>query len=242
MRTVIWFSAGAASAVATKLILAEQTDNIEIVYTDTGAEHQDNNRFIADCENWFGRTVTRLKSEKYQNTWDVWEKTRFLVSPQGARCTTELKKKLRRQYQRDDDIQVFGFTKEEKHRADRFREQNIEVTLRTPLIEHHLSKEDCLAMIDRAGIELPVMYKLGYQNNNCIGCPKGGMGYWNKIRVDFPDVFNRMADLEETLGVTVLRANNEPLPLKLLDPTRGSLLSEPSFECSLLCSIAEDLL
>ena len=32
------------------------------------------------------------------------------------------------------------------------------------------------------------MYDLGYPNNNCIGCIKGGMGYWNRIRKDFPDI------------------------------------------------------
>ena len=32
---------------------------------------------------------------------------------------------------------------------------------------------------------------MGYNNNNCIGCIKGGMGYWNKIRVDFPEVFEK---------------------------------------------------
>ena len=97
-------------------------------------------------------------------------------------------------------------------------------------------------MIDRAGIELPVMYKLGYQNNNCIGCPKGGMGYWNKIRKDFPEVFNRMAVLERTLDNTVLRSGGKPLFLDELDPNRGNHASEPSFECSLLCSVAEDLI
>lgn len=49
MRTLSWFSAGAASAVATKLMLAEAP--CEIVYCETGAEHPDNERFIADCEN-----------------------------------------------------------------------------------------------------------------------------------------------------------------------------------------------
>lgn len=241
-RTVVWFSAGAASAVAAKLIIAENPTNLILAYTDPGAEHEDNKRFLDECEQWFGYPVTRLKSEKYADTWDVWEKTKFLVSPQGARCTTELKKKIRRQFQELEDVQVFGYTSEEQHRADRFREQNPEVNLRTPLIEHGLSKQDCLAMIHRSGIELPAMYKLGYQNNNCIGCPKGGMGYWNKIRKDFPEVFNRMAKLERTLGNTVLRAGGKPLFLDELDPNRGNHATEASFECSLLCSIAEDII
>lgn len=236
-RILVWFSAGAASAVATKLVLAENHDNVEIAYTDPGSEHSDNARFIADCERWFERKVTRLRSDKYADTWDVWEQTRFLVSPFGARCTTELKKRIRQQYERFDDIQVFGYTIEEQHRAERFRQQNPEVTLRTPLIEHGLTKSDCLAMVHRAGIELPMMYRLGYTNNNCVGCPKGGMGYWNKIRRDFPNVFDRMAALERDLDVALL---GEGMFLDSLDPYRGNHADEPSFECSLFCQLAED--
>ena len=216
--------------------------HLVIAYTDPGAEQPDNQRFLNDCEQWFGHPIVRLKSAKYTDTWDVWRSTKFLVSPQGARCTTELKKLIRRQFQQPDDIQVFGYTSEEKHRADRFREQNIEVNLRTPLIEYGLGKQDCLAMVDRAGIELPAMYQLGYQNNNCIGCPKGGMGYWNKIRKDFPEVFDRMVLLERELNVSVLRSNGQSLFLDELDPNRGNHQDEPSFECSLLCSIAEQVI
>jgi hypothetical protein len=239
-RQLLWFSAGAASAVAAKLVLAEKHDNVVVAYVDTGAEHEDNKRFIAECEEWFGSTIVMLKSDKYLDTWDVWEKTRFLVSPQGARCTTELKKKVRRTFEQPGDVQTFGYTVEEQHRADRFREQNPEINLRTPLIEHGLNKQDCLSMISRAGIEIPTMYKLGYSNNDCIGCPKGGMGYWNKIRVDFPDTFQRMAELERTLNVSVLRSGGKGLFLDELDPNRGNHATEASFECSMFCQLAEE--
>lgn len=248
-RTVVWFSAGAASAVAAKLIIAEKPEELHIVYTDPGSEHPDNKRFMSECEEWFGYPITYLKSDKYKDTWDVWEKQRFLVSPQGAMCTIELKKKIRRNFQEHDDIQVFGYTAEEQNRADRFREQNPEVNLRTPLIEHGLKKKDCLAIIDRAGIELPEMYKLGYKNNNCIGCPKGGIGYWNKIRVDFPEVFDRMAKLERELDMSILRSEKglgnrkkERLFLDELQPGRGRYSAESDFECSLLCSVAEEII
>ena len=242
VRTVCWFSAGAASAVAAKLTLANNDGGGEVVlaYTDPGSEHSDNERFIADCEEWFGHPVIRLKSDKYVDTWDVWEKRQFIVSAFGAPCTVELKKKVRYGFERPTDRQVFGYTSEEKHRAERFREQNPGVDLVTPLIEHGLSKSDCLAMVDRAGIKLPAMYALGYQNNNCIGCPKGGMGYWNKIRRDFPDVFDRMAGLERDIGATVLRSKGQPVYLDELDPGRGNHADEPSFECSLLCQLAEE--
>ncbi len=234
-RTVVWFSAGAASAVAAKLTLAEGP--AVLAYTDPGSEHPDNERFIADCEEWFGQDVVRLKSEKYVDTWQVWSERRFLNSPQGALCTTELKKKVRQAFERPDDRQVFGYTVEERHRADRFREQNPGVDLVTPLIDLGLPKSECLRLVQQAGIVLPAMYRLGYRNNNCVGCVKGGIGYWNKIRKDFPDTFTRMAALERDIGATVLRADGERLYLDTLDPGRGNHDTEADIQCSLFCSV-----
>jgi hypothetical protein len=237
-RIVPWFSAGAASAVAAAMVVAERHDEIRIVYIDPGSEHLDNERFRTECEAWIGHPIETLKSEKYADTWEVWEDRKFLVSPYGAPCTGELKKKLRFAFQEPDDIQVFGFTADPREikRAERFREQNPEVNLRTPLIERGLTKDDCLGLLTAAGIEPPAMYRLGYDNNNCIGCVKGGIGYWNKIRTDFPEVFARMADLEQRIGATVLRRNGHRLPLIDLDPNAGRMSRPHDFECSVLCS------
>jgi len=237
-RVVSWFSAGAASAVATKLALIEGP--VSVVYIETGAEHPDNARFVVDCAEWFGVEIETIKSDRYESTWGVWEKRRFLNSPAGALCTAELKRRPRFAYQRGDDRQVFGYTAEESSRADRFRHQSPGVDLWTPLIDRGLTKPDCLAMIDRAGIRIPVMYELGYRNNNCIGCVKGGMGYWNKIRRDFPDVFARMASLERDIGASCIRTDGESVFLDSLDPDRGLSSEEPDMSCSLLCVLAED--
>jgi|JI9StandDraft_1071089.scaffolds.fasta_scaffold239069_2 3'-phosphoadenosine 5'-phosphosulfate sulfotransferase (PAPS reductase)/FAD synthetase len=239
-RRLVWISAGAASAVAAKLDIAHHPGAERVfAYTDPGSEHPDNERFLTDLETWLQASIERLASTKYADTWDVWAKRRYLNGPTGALCTAELKKLPRYAFEQPDDVQVFGYTVEEQHRADRFREQNPEVTLCTPLIDAGLTKDDCLAMIDRAGIELPAMYRLGYRNNNCIGCPKGGLGYWNKIRRDFPGVFDRMARLERDIGHTCSRDDDGAVWLDELDPERGNHADEPSFECSLLCAIAE---
>lgn len=238
-RVVVWFSCGAASAVAGKLVLSEHGHNdVVVAYTDTGAEHPDNARFIQHIQTWYGHEIQILKTDKYTDTWDVWLRTRYLVGPTGARCTGELKKKVRFAFQQPDDIHVFGFTadRREVQRAERFREQNPEIDLRTPLIERGINKKDCIGILDAVGIAIPAMYRMGYQNNNCIGCVKGGMGYWNKIRRDFPDVFDRMARLEQEIGATVLRSDGRRLPLTDLDPHAGRYVDEPHIECGPLCT------
>lgn len=242
-RIVCRYSCGAASAIATKLALAKYGhDRVVITYSEPGSEHPDNKRFLADCERWFEHPVIVLRSGKYADTWAVWEGERFITSKTGAPCTGLLKRAPTYDFQRPGDILVFGYTAEETARAASFRKQNFEQPFETPLIDAGLSKADCLAMIERAGIELPAMYRLGYHNNNCIGCPKGGMGYWNKIRVDFPEVFERMAALQRKLGPGSSffhDSTNERISLDQLDPNRGNHAKEPNIDCSLLCHAAE---
>ena len=237
-RTLVWFSAGAASAVAAKIIASEAPKDVSYVYCDTGAEHPDNARFMAEVSEWIGAPIETIRSKKYASTWEVFEKRRFLYGPSGALCTSELKAAPRVAYQRPDDIQVFGYCAGEDGRAERFRQNFFEVRIRTPLIERGLSKSDCLAMIQKAGIELPAMYRLGYRNNNCIGCVKGRAGYWNKIRKDFPEVFDRMAKQQRALNAACWHEDGKPVFLDELDPTAGDYRAE-EISCSIFCAMTE---
>lgn len=87
------------------------------------------------------------------------------------------------------------------------------------------------------------MYDLKYHNNNCIGCVKGGMWYWNKIREDFPEAFERMARLEREIGYTCITVKNKktgkktPLFLDKLEPGRGKEQDEIMPECSIACEV-----
>lgn len=246
-RILCWFSAGAPSAVAARLAIAEHgRENVVVARIDTGSEHPDQARFHADVERWLDHPVTLLRSKDFFDTWAVWEQRRFIVGHKGAPCTVELKRKVRYAFQRPTDRQVFGYTIEEKDRAERFRATDPGIDLWCPLIERGLTASDCLGIIDGAGIETPAMYRLGFQNNNCIGCPKGGIGYWNHIRRHFPDVFDRMARLERDIGHAVLSEEipdsgrqKRPVWLDELDPDRGDVLTERSHDCSLICAGVE---
>lgn len=241
-RTVCWFSCGAPSAVAAKIAISEGP--AIVVYTEVIEEHEDNKRFLADCEKWLGQSIVRIKNEKYGGSiYEVFKRSRYLVGPGGAACTRLLKKGVRQQFERPTDRQVFGYTVEEQNRVDRFIDANSEVNIWCPLIERGLTKPNCKAMIERAGIELPMMYRLGYQNNNCIGCVKGQAGYWNKIRVDFPEVFERMAKTEELLGRTVCKVERGGVrtrpSLRDLPLDAGNYPAEPEVECGIFCEMVE---
>lgn len=99
-------------------------------------------------------------------------------------------------------------------------------------------------MLIMAGIKIPIMYSLGYDNNNCIGCNKGGMGYWNKIRIDFPEVFKERAEDERFVGATCLKEQDGTrIYLDKLDPKRGMEVKPIIPDCDLYCQIEfEDII
>lgn len=237
MRIVCWFSCGAASAVATKLAMAENKGEHELViaYTEVIEEHPDNKRFIKDCEKWFGQEILILGNDRYNRSiYKTFEKSAMNIKG-AAPCTRLLKKNVREKFELPNDVQVFGYTIEEEDRYNRFLDAN-NIQVKVPLIEKGLTKTDCLAMLQNAGIELPVMYKMGYLNNNCIGCVKGGKGYWNKIKIDFPEQFNRMAQLERQKKQTVLK----DVYLDELPKDAGNYPQEPDIQCGIFCHMAEE--
>ena len=237
MRVISWFSCGAASAVAT-ILAAIKYGQIEAVYCRVVEEHEDNLRFLDDFTKVTGIPVKVIVDEKYQGSiYEVFTKRGFIKNQYGAPCTMILKKDMRKAYQQPNDVQVFGYTVEEQDRADRFIDGNNDVKEDFILIDNAITKQDCYAHLTKLGLRLPAMYYLGYSNNNCIGCVKGGMGYWNKIRKDFPDRFDKMAKLERLIGHAVNKDESGPVYLDELKPNRGRFKADMPTDCGFTCEV-----
>lgn len=237
MRHLIWFSCGAASAVAAKLGVETWGAACEVVYCDTMAtEHPDNRRFFEDVERWIERPITVIRSAKFATIDDVFERTKYMAGIAGARCTTELKKLPREAFQSPDDVHVFGYTAEEGDRAEDFEDRNPSIKVDWILIERNISKARCLSALSLAGIPLPAMYSLGFDHNNCLGCVKAtSPGYWNRTRREFPDVFDRRARQSRTIGARLVRVRGERVFLDELLPNEDA--PDDAIECGPVCQL-----
>jgi hypothetical protein len=152
---------------------------------------------------------------------------------------------LLRKFEQPGDVLVLGYTAEEQDRLDDFQEAYPDRPCVAPLLDKGLTKDDCKAMVQRAGIRLPAMYEQGYENANCIACVKGGEGYFRAIREDYPAEFEALAQVEEEIGPSayILRYRSGPLkdqrfPLRDL-PAGRAVRNEKLPSCSLLCELAE---
>ena len=235
---VCWISAGVSSFIAGYL----ERDTIDkYIYIDIDDQHPDSMRFIKDCEKVLGKEIEVLKSPygSVENAARAFGHFR-IVRTGFAPCTNWLKKRVRKEWEydhRDYDITyVWGMDANEKHRATSLEETMVDFKHCFPLIERGLTKAEAHGMCERLGVARPVMYDLGYNNNNCIGCVKGGIGYWNKIRVDFPDVFEMRAKTEREINNSILKE----CFLDELDPNRGRMSDEIPTECDIFCMLSLD--
>jgi len=272
---IAWWSGGVTSAVACKkAVEIFGRERVRVIMIDTKNEHPDTYRFKDDCEDWYDLPIEIITGigEKYGNIFDVWRKHKSLNTATGAICSTQLKRMVREKWEKENPNythQVFGFEfdKKEFNRAlSMTMNHGHRVKAIYPLLMFGLDKKDCLEIVSQANIEVPEMYKLGFQNNNCFstGCVQGGIGYWQKMRDNFPEKFNVMADMEHELTelkgepVTMLKdqsndakeaiktdkkANLVFLKKHLNYPNHKCLADmplrkvEPLFECNGMCGI-----
>lgn len=244
-RIVCQFSCGAASAVAAKLVLAEYPkDRVHIVNAFIVEEDEDNRRFLGDCERWLNHPITVLRDQKYgASVIEVFRRKQYMKGQYGASCSQALKRDVLNAFALPSDIYCLGYTAEEEDRFTDFKEFNPGREVIAPLIEKGLRKSDCLAMIERAGIVLPLMYRKGFKNANCKCCIKGGEGYMNKSRIEFPAEFNVLADVQESIGPGAYlfrdRKTNIRYSLRDLPADKGRYQDEPEISCSFFCEMAE---
>lgn len=233
---VSWFSAGVSSAIATKIAL-QTHPNLEIIYTHIEDQHPDTLRFITDCEKWFNKKI-EINQSPLKSVNNACRAAGFVNSPYGASCTRLLKKRVRKEWElgiNEEYIYVWGIDCTEKKRAERITETMSENKHIFPLIDRNIDKKTAHGLLKKAGIERPAMYDLGYPNNNCIGCIKGGMGYWNKIRQDFPEVFKQRCEMEEIIGGRVFKEFLlKDLPL---DKGRKQKVIVP--DCGIACELED---
>jgi hypothetical protein len=241
---VCWISAGVSSFIAGYL----ERDKVDkFIYIHIEEQHEDSIRFITDCEKALDKEIEILQSP-YQSVENVINKRRFINSRYGAACTEVLKKEVRKKWEWErrqlgvkDFTYVWGIDVEEAHRAETIIEANPGANHLFPMIEKGLTKSDAHGISRKLGLRRPAMYDLGYRNNNCRGCVKGGMGYWNKIRVDFPDIFETRARQEREIGHTCITevkgGKKVPVYLDELDPGRGRFEEEIMEECGIYCMI-----
>ena len=238
----VWFSCGAASAVAAKQTLERygSSHQVRVINNPVLEEDDDNRRFLRDVEQWLGTSIETATNPKYPeaSAVKVWDDRRFMSGPLGAPCTIELKKHARQEWEKrnNPDWHVLGFTADEINRYKRFVETERDNVLPV-LIDSNTTKAMCFEILRKEGIDLPRIYKMGYPNANCIGCVKAtSPTYWNHVREQHPHIFEQRAIQSREIGARLVRVKNKRLFLDELDPkAKGRPMKTLQYDCGIFC-------
>jgi len=246
-KIAVWFSCGAASAVAAYETIRRYggANEVRVINNPVREEDSDNQRFLRDVSAWLGCEIERAINDVIatDSAVDVWERRSYMAGIKGAPCTYELKKKARIQWEREHlpDFHVLGFTSEERQRHARFTLTERDNVLPV-LIDAGYSKADCFRIITEAGILLPAVYSRGYPNANCIGCVKAtSPSYWNHVRKDSPHVFAERAEQSRRIGARLVRHKGKRIFLdELPREAKGRPMKTMSVECGIFCEEKEE--
>lgn len=236
----VWFSCGAASAVAAKKTIEKYGNDYEIMIVNNPVkeEHEDNRRFLRDVSEWLQHPIIEAKNINYPNASiaEVFDKVKYISGTKGAPCTRLLKKEARYQFEKNNiiDYHVLGFTIDEWQRQKKFNERERDNALPV-LISNLITKEDCFKILHKSGLKLPEIYSYGFPNANCIGCVKAtSPDYWNLVRNTFPGIFQQRAEQSRRIGAKLVRVKGKRLFLDELKSTdKGNGIK--SWECGIFC-------
>lgn len=236
----VWFSCGAASAVAAYLTVKKYGDknNVMIFNNPVDEEDEDNRRFLNDVEFWIGRKIKASINSKvgHSSAEKIWTDRKYMSGNKGAPCTLMLKKQAR--YEQEGsvviDYHVLGFTFNEENRHNRFIKYERENVLPV-LIDEKLTKDDCFLFVLKNGIKLPRVYEF-LDNANCIGCVKSsGIDYWQRIRKHYPIIFTKRCIQSRLIGCKLVRYKKKRIFLDELPVYAVGRKSKRKVDCSSFC-------
>lgn len=205
-KVIVALSGGLSSAYVAKLAFDEyEKEDIILYFNDTKWEHEDLYRFLNDISTHFNHEI--FYDSDGRNPEDVFFDEKFLGNSRIATCSKILKAERLQRFYNDGDIILFGINNNEKSKdrdkrlidlySNVSRIKKKDCFLRFPLIEKNITKEEILNYFQCNNIEIPKLYKLGFEHNNCSGgCVRAGKKQWKLLYEKLPDVFSERERVE----------------------------------------------
>ena len=202
---IVSLSGGLGSAVAAERAIQKHgRENVLLWFADVLEENEDLYRFLHDLmKRWGGRLFWYTDGRRPV---DIWTKHQLIPNSLIAPCTFELKVKPFRDFIQampSLPLVYIGYkpheTRRHKKTLQSYAEALPEAHVEYPLLWEPQEKRDLLEVCEQElGIDPPLLYKLGYDFNNCGGgCCRSGIKAWTRTALFFPTIFAHRSAWEQ---------------------------------------------
>lgn len=123
-------------------------------------------------------------------------------------CSKVLKAEMLQKFVNPGDNIYMGMGENELYRAARVTPiyEKLGVKTHFPLIDMHCSKKESFDVVRKTKIEIPKLYKMGFDHNNCGGgCVRAGKASWKNCLEKCPEVYAE----RERVEIEFSEATNE---------------------------------
>ena len=207
MSIIVALSGGKASAWCADWALKHYPKKDIILYfNDTKWEHPDLYRFLNDLSAHFRHPITFDSDGRSPE--QLFHDHHALANNRMPFCSRVLKAERLQAFYKHADTLVFGIGADEMHRAQRLVGVYQVVAAKTnrwpkllfPLIQENVSKEQVSDFLKDAGIQEPLLYRLGFLHNNCSGgCVRAGKKHWKLLYEKLPEVYAERERVEREM-------------------------------------------
>ena len=205
MKYIVNVSGGLTSFEALRRCLEKHgKENTSAVFADTLIEDADLYRFLSDQERYFGIAIERIADGR--TPWQVMRDERCITMQSMAPCSKILKREaidtvLHARHEPGTYTRVFGYEWSELDRMERLAASIAPERAWFPLSEPpYVDKCHISTFLESIGIEVPQMYKDGFEHNNCSGmCVKAGQAHWANLFYTRPDRYTHAEGEEEKI-------------------------------------------
>lgn len=208
MNHIVFFSSGIGSWAAAKIVAKSMqlNDFLILLFADVGIEDLDNYRFLEEAAANVGGKLVVVKSSKYRDVFDCWQRNKAIPNNMMPFCSRELKQKVCRdwleRYPPSERTTLYlGISWDEIHRIEAIKRGWSPHTVRFPLTEPpYYSKDQLLGWAKKEGLKPPRLYDLGFPHANCGGgCVRAGQAHFRHLLKMLPDVFARWEQEENNM-------------------------------------------
>lgn len=212
-RIIVGFSGGVTSAWCAGWALRKYPkSDVVFLFHDTKEEDEDTYRFIREMAAALKHPITERSDGR--SVTEVMRDEGMLANNRVAFCSRILKAEQFEKYRREQTspiVKVLGFTAHEYQRVQRqtMVAERDGFTVRFPLIEEKVSKQDCADWCIGLGVRPPAMYRWS-DHANCPGCMRGGRAYWLAVKENAPEVWAQRVALEAEFEHTIINGISLP--------------------------------
>jgi 3'-phosphoadenosine 5'-phosphosulfate sulfotransferase (PAPS reductase)/FAD synthetase len=212
---LVSYSGGKDSGALVLHLMEQGVPNLVLVFCDTHWEHPATYRYAYEFAQAVGLRLRVVDSEGMVN---LCLRKKRAPSTRVRFCTQELKLKPFERYvktlheQGFDTVVWIGVRAEESPARAKMPESEhsdyYDCEVRRPILGYTI--DDVKAIHARHGLELNPLYKLGMGRVGCMPCIMANKDELKSIADRFPEVFDKVADLEDKLGRTFWTAGDTP--------------------------------